>query len=60
MQTKICGMELASKNIKEMNEYMSKMPVNEPKEILEILKALDKTTKEQLDKAIENADNEEG
>lgn len=38
---------------------MSKMPINEPKEILEILKALDTTTKEQLDKAIENADNEE-
>ena len=36
------------------------MPINEPKEILEILKALDKTTKEQLDKAIENANNEEG
>lgn len=38
---------------------MSKMPVNEPKEILEILKALDKTTKEQLDKAIEKIDKEE-
>lgn len=35
------------------------MSINEPKEILEILKALDKTTKEQLDKSIENADKEE-
>ena len=35
------------------------MPINELKEILEILKALDKTTKEQLDKAMENADKEE-
>jgi len=34
------------------------MPINEPKEILEILKDLDKTTKEQLDKAIKNADEE--
>lgn len=36
------------------------MPINDPKEILEILKALDKTTKEQLDEVIENVNNEEG
>ena len=36
------------------------MSINDPKEILEILKALDKTTKEQLDEAIENVNNKEG
>lgn len=34
------------------------MPINEPKEILDILKSLDNITKEQLDKAIKNADKE--
>ena len=34
------------------------MSINEPKEILDILKSLDNITKEQLDKAIKNADKE--
>lgn len=36
------------------------MPINEPKEILEVLNKIDKITKEQLDKAIQNVDKEEG
>lgn len=34
------------------------MPINEPNKILDILKSLDNITKEQLDKAIKNADEE--
>lgn len=35
------------------------MSINEPKEILDILNKIDKTTKEQLDKAIQKVDEEE-